>query len=110
MPDAELIALATRELAATGLCSAEVIDGLVVRAPRAYPIYDQGYEERVEVISRYLRQFDNLAAMGRYGMFKYNNSDHSILTAMLSVENIDGAQHDVWAVNADESYHEEKPQ
>ncbi len=109
MSDAELLALATRELAQTGLCAAPVVKGMVVRAPRAYPMYTLGYEAHVACIADWLRLFENLAPMGRYGMFKYNNSDHSILTAMLSVENIEGAGHDVWAVNADEAYQEQRP-
>lgn len=59
-------------------------------------------------IRRYLEQFGNLQLSGRYGLFKYNNMDHSILTALLSVENILGARHDVWAINADDEYNEEQ--
>ena len=54
----------------------------------------------------FVRGFENLQAVGRYGMFKYNNADHSILTALLAVENIEGATHDLWAVNTDSDYHE----
>jgi protoporphyrinogen oxidase len=106
MTDEALIELATRELAATGLIDAAVLDGMVIRAPRAYPVYARGYEIHLGCIVEWLRKFENLQPIGRYGMFKYNNSDHSIFTALLAVDNLLGADHDVWAVNADESYHE----
>jgi len=105
--DGELLALAERELRATGLLGAgRVTDGKVVRVPRAYPIYDRGYRARLDVVVDWVRGLENLQAMGRYGMFKYNNSDHSILTALLAVENLAGAEHDIWAVNTDTAYHE----
>jgi protoporphyrinogen oxidase len=85
---------------------AAVTDGMVIRAPRAYPVYRQGYEIHLGCVVEWLRKFENLQPIGRYGMFKYNNSDHSIFTALLAVDNLMGADHDVWAVNADESYHE----
>jgi len=106
MSDEALIDLATRELKATGMVDAAVTDGMVIRAPRAYPVYRQGYESHLGCIVEWLRKFENLQPIGRYGMFKYNNSDHSIFTALLAVDNLMGADHDVWAVNADESYHE----
>lgn len=110
MPDAELIALGTAEMRRTGLLrGAPVIDAMVVRVPKAYPVYRRGYEAHLATLVGYLRQFTNLQAMGRYGMFKYNNADHSILTALLSVENLYGARHDVWAVNTDTAYHEIRP-
>ena len=103
----ELVALGTREMEATGLLrGARVVDGTAVWVPRAYPVYARGYERHLEVIVAYLRQFENLQTVGRYGMFKYNNADHSILTALLAVENIQGAKHDIWAVNTDTEYHE----
>ncbi len=105
-PDEEILALARRELAASGLCAPRVVDGRVIRAPRAYPVYRAGYEQHVATIREWLDRLDNLQAMGRYGMFKYNNADHSAWTAMLCVENLAGAAHDVWAVNADEQFQE----
>ena len=107
MADDALIEMATAELRATGLVGrAAVIDGCVVRAPRAYPVYNRGYEDHLATLVDFVKQHPNLHPMGRYGMFKYNNSDHSILTALLSVENILGADHTVWAVNTETAYHE----
>lgn len=111
MKDEDLIALATRELEALRLVQpGEVIDGAVVRMPKAYPIYDSVYMEAVETIREFLRTLPNLYLVGRNGMHKYNNQDHSMLTAMLSVKNILGANYDVWGVNVDNEYHEEMKQ
>src|SRR5262245_17970490 len=108
MPDNELIALGTREMAAIGLIDPQtVVDGTVVRMPKAYPVYDEGFEQALEIIRRYLDGFANLQVAGRNGMHKYNNQDHSMVTAMLSVQNLLGERHDVWAVNAEDEYHEE---
>ncbi|GDX78302.1 hypothetical protein LBMAG42_01130 [Deltaproteobacteria bacterium] len=107
MDDAALVALGTAELRSTGLLrGAEVIGGSVARAPKAYPVYKRGYQAHLDVLVDYVRRFENLQAMGRYGMFKYNNADHSILTAILAVENLYGADHDLWRVNTDTEYHE----
>jgi protoporphyrinogen oxidase len=107
MSDEELLALGQREMNSIELLKgAPIIDGCVVRVPKAYPVYKRGYEAHLNVIKDYIDGFSNLAPMGRYGMFKYNNSDHSILTALLSVENILGAKHNVWAVNTETEYHE----
>lgn len=109
LPDDELVGLARRELAAIGLIPDDrVRDGYVVRVPKAYPVYDRGYQERVAVLRDWLaRHARNVQAVGRNGMHKYNNQDHSMLTAMLAVENLDGADHDLWAVNVEADYHEE---
>ncbi len=108
MDDAALIELGKRELALTGLVDPkEVTDGTVVRMPKAYPIYDAQYREALDVIKEFLSHVSNLQVVGRNGMHRYNNQDHSMLTAMLAVENILGAHHDLWAVNADQEYHEE---
>jgi protoporphyrinogen oxidase len=107
MGDADLIALGTQEVQTIGLASAEsVVDGTVVRMPKAYPVYESGYIEALEVLKRYLARFENLQPIGRNGMHKYNNQDHSMLTAMLAVRNLFGADYDLWAVNADDEYHE----
>lgn len=74
--------------------------------PKAYPVYDFGYERWLRVVRTFIERLENLQLVGRNGMHKYNNQDHSMLTAMLAVENILGAQHDLWAVNAGEEYHE----
>ena len=107
--DAELVALATRELETIGLAAAGLVrDGTVVRAPKAYPVYDHGYEAALHESRGYLERFCNLQLVGRNGMHKYNNQDHSMLTAILAVRNLFGEQHCLWNVNADEEYHEEE--
>jgi protoporphyrinogen oxidase len=107
--DAELIELATREFAALGLApTTKVVDGAVVRMPKAYPIYDSTYREHLDVIREYIDPITNLHTVGRNGMHKYNNQDHSMYTAMLAVENMQGAAHDLWEVNTDLEYHEEQ--
>ena len=109
--DEELVALGTAELEQLGLIRpGSVSAGYVVRMPKAYPVYDEGYEEAVDTIRRWLAEaVPNVHPVGRNGMHRYNNQDHSMLTAMLTVENIlDGTSHDVWQVNVEEEYHEEK--
>ena len=109
--DDDLIALATEELAAIGLVEpGQVQRGYVVRMPKAYPVYDDTYRDAVETIRHWLAdEVPNVHPVGRNGMHKYNNQDHSMYTAMLSVENIVAdAGHDIWSVNVDEEYHEEK--
>jgi protoporphyrinogen oxidase len=108
MKDEELVRLGTREVEQIGLLrGARVIDGTVVRMPKAYPIYDEGYETAVDEIRGYLDGFSNLQVAGRNGMHKYNNQDHSMVTAMLAVGNLEGRRRDSWAVNQDDDYHEE---
>lgn len=109
--DDRLIARATDELVRIGLAAREdVLHGYVVRQPKAYPVYDQEYERHVGVIRSWLeRDCPGLQVAGRNGMHKYNNQDHSMMTAMLAVRNIVGGGHhyDVWKVNQDAEYHEE---
>jgi len=109
--DADLIELAKRELEVLGLVSSErVIDGTVIRQPKAYPVYDENYRACVDSISDYLDGFSNLQTVGRNGMHRYNNQDHSMLTAMLAARNViddKGKIRDVWNVNVERSYHEE---
>jgi len=110
-PDDELIAMGKRELVELGLVAdGEVEAGYVVRMPKAYPVYDHGYQEAVDVIREWLsRELPNVYPVGRNGMHKYNNQDHSMMTALLSVDNlVNGADHDVWSVNVEDDYHEEK--
>ncbi|MFB9678594.1 NAD(P)/FAD-dependent oxidoreductase [Streptosporangium vulgare] len=110
-PDDELVAFGTRELEQLGLVTpGSVQGGYVVRMPKAYPVYDAGYAGNVEVLRKYLDvEWPEIHPVGRNGMHRYNNQDHSMLTAMLTVENIvDGARHDVWEVNVDAEYHEER--
>jgi protoporphyrinogen oxidase len=106
--DEELIARGKRELEWLGLASASDVEmGFVFRMPKAYPYYDYTYQQNVATIAGYFDQeIPNLHLVGRNGMHKYNNQDHSMLTAMLTVENIYGAHHDVWSVNVEDEYHE----
>jgi protoporphyrinogen oxidase len=107
--DDELVALGTRELVQLGLVGpGQVAAGYVVRVPKAYPVYDEGYAERVDVLRAWLAEaVPNVHPVGRNGMHRYNNQDHSMLTAMLVVDNlVTGATHDVWSVNVEEDYHE----
>ncbi|MGQ0543301.1 MAG: NAD(P)/FAD-dependent oxidoreductase [Blastocatellia bacterium] len=108
MEDKDLIELGSKELGILGLVDEkDVEDGAVVRMPKAYPVYDGYYVEAVDTIREFLAGMPNLYLVGRNGMHKYNNQDHSMLTAMLSVKNILGANYDVWGVNVDNEYHEE---
>jgi protoporphyrinogen oxidase len=108
MSDEDLVKLGTAELGALGLVDPnDVEDGAVVRMPKAYPVYDSIYAGAVNTIREFLAGLSNLYLVGRNGMHKYNNQDHSMLTAMLSVKNILGANYDVWDVNVDNEYHEE---
>jgi protoporphyrinogen oxidase len=105
--DATLVELAARELDVLGF-GGGVRAGHVVRVPHAYPIYDENYAARVALMRDWVERVDGLQQIGRNGLHRYNNLDHSMLTAARAVENIcDGAGHDVWAVNADSWYHEE---
>jgi protoporphyrinogen oxidase len=108
-PDADLVALATRELGELGLANpATVKDGCVVRMPKAYPVYDSAYANHLARLRTFIDPIPNLHTVGRNGMHKYNNQDHSMLTAMMAIANMRGARHDVWAVNTDYEYHEEQ--
>ena len=108
MPDQELIELGKREMEILGLIrSSDVEDGAVVRIPKAYPVYDSAYLKSLQTVQQFLSRIDNLQLVGRNGMHRYNNQDHSMLTAMLAVKNIMGGKYDLWEVNADQEYHEE---
>ncbi|MCJ2094182.1 NAD(P)/FAD-dependent oxidoreductase [Methylobacterium sp. J-072] len=108
--DDELVALAKREIGQIGLIDpADVVDACVVRQPKAYPVYDEDYAGHVVTVRRELeRDFPSLHLVGRNGMHKYNNQDHAMMTAMLTVENIlcGRRRHDVWQVNEDAEYTE----
>ena len=107
--DDVLIARAERELRSTGLLgNAALLAGHVVRVPRCYPVYARGYRQHVRRVVDYLRNFRNLTPIGRYGAFKYNNQDHSILMGILAAENLLASQtHDLWAINADSEPYQE---
>ncbi len=107
--DDDLVRLAASELATLGLANgARVVDGTVVRMPKAYPVYDAEYREHLDAVRTYIDPIPNLHTVGRNGMHKYNNQDHSMLTAMMTVANMNGAEFDVWSVNTDFEYHEEQ--
>lgn len=107
--DLELIELASCELVGLGLVNKQAIieDGVVIRQRKAYPVYDGEYRKHVQVLQDYIKTFDNLQTVGRNGMHRYNNQDHSMLTALLAARNILGEHHDLWDVNTERSYHEE---
>jgi len=109
MSDADLIQLATREIVDLGLVvkPEDVEDGCVIRQFKAYPVYDGEYRAHLKVLQEYVESFENLQTVGRNGMHRYNNQDHSMLTAMLAAKNILGESHDLWNVNTERSYHEE---
>lgn len=108
--DDDLVALATKEMEILGLCDpADVIGGSVVRQEKAYPVYDEDYAERVQVMREELEaKHPTLHLVGRNGMHRYNNQDHAMMTAMLTVENIMAGEriYDTWCVNEDAEYHE----
>jgi protoporphyrinogen oxidase len=105
--DADLVAQASRELAQLGLADlGDVSDATVIRMPKAYPIYDAYYRGHLETVREFIDPVTNLHTVGRNGMHKYNNQDHSMLTAMMAVWNMQGASHDIWRVNTDYEYHE----
>ena len=108
MPDKELVELGKKELDTLGLVQTrDVEDGTVVRMPKAYPVYDSNYRDSLQIVRQFLSQIGNFQTVGRNGMHKYNNLDHSMLTAMLAVENIYGSNHNLWEINTDQEYHED---
>ena len=106
--EVSLVNLATEEIYKTTLVPAgSVKAGKVVRVPKCYPVYATGYRTHLAPIEQYLSAQHGLSVIGRYGAFKYNNQDHSILMGLLAAENIaDGAHHNLWAINSDYEYHE----
>ncbi len=108
LSDDELRSLAAREAVRLKLVEAdEVEDGVVFRQSKAYPLYDDEYLANVNVIQEYLSRFSNLQTIGRNGMHRYNNQDHSMLTGILAVENIFGGKHNLWKINTERSHYEE---
>jgi protoporphyrinogen oxidase len=104
----QLIDLAATELDRLGLApKASVMDGTVIRQPKAYPVYDENYCRVLKVIQDWLNGLENFQTVGRNGLHRYNNQDHSMLTAMLAVQNIEGRRHNLWDVNVERSYHEQ---
>ncbi len=110
MSEEELVAQTVRHLVEDlkFITPDEVIGGFTVRAPRAYPAYGMGYEKPLAKIRGFIGEMDNLQIIGRYGTFRYNNTDHSIETGLLAAKNVLGEKHDLDRVNADDEYHEIK--
>lgn len=108
MSDEDLRALAAKELEKLGLAAADtVIDAAIIRQPKAYPVYDGQYREALDVIEPWLESLENFQTVGRNGLHRYNNQDHSMLSAMYAARNILGSNYDIWDVNVERSYHEE---
>jgi protoporphyrinogen oxidase len=108
MDDGDLIKLAAKELEDLNLAKAsDVEDGVVIRQAKAYPVYDSDYRQHLQVLQDFLTKFENLQTVGRNGMHRYNNQDHSMLTGVLAVRNIDGENHNLWEVNTERSYYED---
>lgn len=112
MSDAELLALGEREIRQIGLLSSgKVVDGTVVRMPKAYPVYDRDFDDRLKIVRDFVQQeLTNVQLIGRNGMHRYNNQDHAVLTGMLAAENIrlGHRAYDPWKVNSDAIYQEEE--
>lgn len=106
--DSLLISLAYEELRRIGLAGGKLIKGYVLRMPKAYPVYDPGYADRIDTIRTWLcKNVPNLYCMGRNGQHRYNNQDHSMATALIAARNVAlGEDQDPWAVNEDAEYHE----
>lgn len=110
MPEDELVGRTVRHLVDDlgFITPGEVIGGFTIRAPRAYPAYVIGYEKPLQTIKAFIEGIENLQIIGRYGTFRYNNTDHSIETGLLAAKNLLGERHDLDRVNADAEYHELK--
>ena len=109
MSDQQLVQLAKQEIAQLGLAKAEdVVDGCVYRVAKSYPVYDADYREHLTVLREFMDGFTNMQTVGRNGLHRYNNQDHAMLTGMMAVRNLlNGENHNLWEVNADQQYHEE---
>ncbi len=107
--DEELIRLATKEIVGLNLVpdASLVEDGTVIRQKKAYPVYDGDYRQHLAVLQDFMQTFENLQTVGRNGMHRYNNQDHSMLSGLLAAKNILGEQHDLWNINVERSYHED---
>ena len=105
LPDDQLTGVASSELAKLALAKpGDIIDSYVVRQPDAYPVYDQRYEKNLRILRAYVDTFDNLQTIGRNGMHRYNNMDHSMQSGILAAENALGAGHDLWEINEEDVY------
>ena len=107
LSDKDLIKQASGELEYLGLAeSRNVVGGKVVRVENAYPIYDKGYQSKINIVRNYLRRLDNLQVIGRGGMHKYNNQDHAMMTGILAAKNVIEKRFDLWKVSVDAKYTE----
>lgn len=107
--DRDLIELGKREVQKLQLADSKtVFDAFVIRTPKTYPVYSRNYNKHLDTIKNYVSKFPNLQCIGRNGMFKYNNMDHSILSGLLAADNICGETNDLWSINTEEEYHEQK--
>jgi protoporphyrinogen oxidase len=104
LPDAALASLAERDLAAIGYPGRRVVAAHAVRVRDAYPIYDEGYLERLALLARTLAPLQNLVVAGRNGTHRYDNMDRAMLSGLRAAENLLGARHDLWAVTAQDDY------
>lgn len=106
--DENLVELAVNELSHTGLCSRELVgQGKVVKIKRSYPVYNRGYKVSLRVVQNYLDKISGLYPIGRYGSFKYNNQDHSILMGLVTADAIaENTRVDLWGINTDSTYQE----
>jgi len=110
MPDKEIIELAKKELNDMNLVDKNSVEnGLVIRETDSYPIYFIDYKKYYHIVKEYISDISNIQCIGRGGMYKYNNQDHSLYTGMLSARNYCGASYNIWDVNVDAEYHENAP-
>jgi protoporphyrinogen oxidase len=109
MKDEDLIKLASDELVKVGLLRSKekILSGKVIRTSKAYPSYTNNYKENLKTIIQFLKNIRNFQSIGRNGMHRYNNMDHSMLTGIYAARNIFGSNYNLWKINADEEYHEE---
>ena len=108
MPDEEIMGLGVDELIKLGIIRSKekVFDGKVVRVPKAYPVYDPHYQKDFVLIKDHLTTIKNLQVIGRNGMHRYNNMDHSMLSGIMAARNVMGGNNDIWNINTDDEYHE----
>lgn len=104
----KIIQLALNEIESLKLVKkSDFIEGFVIRVPKAYPVYDESYLNNLSIIKNYLKKFKNLQTIGRGGMFRYNNMDHSILTGIYSAQNLTGGENNIWKINEEQDYYED---